>query len=82
MQVSAKAAGVHAIEPRYDLLRNHSISDTNGVADVEPEFLFSISVANFGATSYRVKKCDDRIPFCGRLYVASNEYDRCSSTPF
>eukprot|EP00171_Calliarthron_tuberculosum_P023515 IDg23515t1 len=56
VQVSAEVAGVHAVEPRGDLLRNHSVSATNGVVDIEPGLPFWLLVANFGATPYRLNK--------------------------
>eukprot|EP00171_Calliarthron_tuberculosum_P022581 IDg22581t1 len=56
VQVSADVAGVHAIEPRGDLLRDHSVSATNGVVDIEPGLPFWLLVANFGVTPYRVNK--------------------------
>lgn len=49
-------AGVHSIESRIDLLRNHYVSDNNGVVDIEPGYQFWILVENLGVTPYRVNK--------------------------
>lgn len=56
VQVTAYKAVVHTIEPRGDIIHQHSVSALNLVLDIEPGIRFCILVASFAGKHYRLLK--------------------------
>lgn len=54
--MTGNKTSVHAIEPRGDLLHQHSISATYSAVGIEPGIPFWILIASFGEKKYRLPK--------------------------